>query len=76
MKVKAKWAIKVNGEWRKAGDVFEVSSIDDIGNAVDVLQKEPKPVQVKLEEIPEEKPEVKAEPKSQRAARTRKRTNE
>ena len=72
MKVKAKWAVKVNGEWRKAGDVFEVDSTAGLLGAVEVLNEEPKPVQVKMEEIPEEKPEAEAKPKT--AARTRKKT--
>lgn len=73
MKVKAKWAVKVNGEWRKAGDVFEVDSTAGLLGAVEVLKDEPKPVQVKQEEVPEAKPEAKAEA-TPKAARTRKKT--
>lgn len=73
MKVKAKWAVKVNGEWHRAGDVFEVDSTAGLLGAVEVLKKEPKPAQAKAEEIPEEKPEATAEA-TPKTARTRKKT--
>ena len=84
MKVKAKWAIKVNGEWHRTGDVFDVDSTAGLLGAVEVLKDEPKPVRKKAEEIPAEEPEpvsepepvkeAKAEPKPKTAARTRKKT--
>ena len=86
MKVKAKWAIKVNGVWRKSGEVFEVDSTAGLLGAVEVLKDEPKSAKKKAEEIPavkadpepvsepETKPEVKTEPKPKTAARTRKKT--
>ena len=88
MKVKAKWAIKVNGEWHRTGDVFDVDSTAGLLGAVEVLKDDPKPVKKKAEaeEIPvkekavelnaEPKPEVEAEPKPKTAARTRKKTND
>ena len=72
MKVKAKWAVKVNGEWHRAGDVFEVDSTAGLLGAVEVLKKEQKPAQAKVEEIPEDKPEAKAETTPKAAAKTRK----
>ena len=88
MKVKAKWAVKANGAWRKAGEVFEVDSTAGLLGAVEVLKDEPKPLKKKTEEVPaaktetkpEEKPvpkpeqEAKAEQKPKTAARTRKKT--
>lgn len=79
MKVKAKWAIKVNGEWHRTGDVFDVDSTAGLLGAVEVLKEEPKPVRVKEEEAPVEKQEAEPEPAAEaepkpRTARTRKKT--
>lgn len=79
MKVKAKWAVKVNGEWHRAGDVFEVDSTAGLLGAVEVLKKEPKPVQVKTEEVHVEKQDTEPEPEAKaettpKTARTRKKT--
>lgn len=90
MKVKAKWAIKVNGVWRKTGEEFEVDSTAGLLGAVEVLdrgsgrakaQEKETPI-VKAEPEPaakaepkeEPEPEAKAEPKPKTAARTRKKT--
>lgn len=77
MKVKANWAVKVNGEWHRTGDVFEVDSTAGLLGAVEVLKEEPKPARAEAEPAekaePEPEPEVKAEPKP-KAARTRKKT--
>lgn len=80
MKVKAKWAIKVNGVWRKTGDVFDVDSTAGLLGAVEVLKEEPKPAKTKAEKVPdvkeepEQKPEAKDEPKPKTETRTRKKT--
>ena len=86
MKVKAKWAIKVNGEWHRTGDVFDVDSTAGLLGAVEILKDDPKPAKKKAEaeEAPvkeeavepnaEPKPEAEAEPKPKTAARTRKKT--
>lgn len=80
MKVKAKWAVKVNGVWRKAGDVFEVDSTAGLMGAVEVLKAEVKPAKVKAEaaspEVSEPEPEATAEPKPKTAARTRRKSND
>lgn len=79
MKVKARWAIKADGVWHKAGDVFQTENADALKGAVEVLSDELKPVQVKAEEIMESvdslEPtvEVKASPEV-RTTRTRKKT--
>lgn len=65
MKVEAKWAVKVNGVWRKPGEVFEVESIADLPEACEVVLEE---------HTAEPEPEPEAEPKPRTAARTRKRT--
>ena len=79
MKVKAKWAVKVNGEWHRAGDVFEVDSTAGLLGAVEVLKKEPKPERVKEKEAPVEKQEAEPEHEAKaettpKTARTRKKT--
>lgn len=86
MKVKAKWAVKVNGVWHRAGDVFRVDSTEGFAEAVEVLKDDPKPVKKKqgeppaAEEAPAQEtvpePEAKAEPKPRTATRTRKKTIE
>lgn len=84
MKVKAKWAIKVNGRWHNATDVFEVESLEGLEGLVEVIEA---PKQVRMEVIPEvKKPEAEAarpaeaeakeDPKPKTAARTRKKTAE
>ena len=77
MKVKAKWSIKVDGVWHRAGEVFDVKSTDGLLNAVDVLEAEPKPAQVTTdeaasEEAPKAKPEAEERPKT----RTRKKVTQ
>ena len=78
MKVKAKWAVKVNGVWRKAGDEFEVDTTAGLLGSVDVIEKESKPARAKVvpveEAEPATEPEAVAEPKPKTAARTRKKT--
>lgn len=80
MKVKAKWAVKVNGVWHKPGDEFEVDSTAGLLGSVEVLKEEPKPVKAKKEETdpvaaePEAKAEPEAELKPKTATRTRKKT--
>ena len=67
MKVKAKWAIKVDGAWHMAGDVFET---EDTGllSAVDVLEVNQKPVKAPSEDETTAEPEAEEKPKT----RTRK----
>ena len=67
MKVKAKWAVKVNGKWHNATETFEVESLDGLEDAVEVIEgaKEPETAETEAE------PEVQAEPKPKAAARTR-----
>jgi len=79
MKVKAKWAIKADGAWRKTGEVFETEDAATLGNAVEILTENPAPEQVRMDDVKAETPEApeaKAEPKPRTAARTRKRTIE
>lgn len=78
MKVKAKWAIKVNGKWHNATEVFDVESLDGLENAVEVVGE---PKQVRMEEVVPEKPEApadepEAEPKPRAATRTRRKTSD
>ena len=78
MKVKAKWAIKVNGKWHNATEVFDVDSLDGLENAVEVIEE---PKQVRMEEAVPEKPEVpadepEAEPKPRAATRTRRKISD
>ena len=77
MKVKAKWAVKVNGEWYKAGDVFEVDSTAGLLGAVEVLKTEAKHVPEKKENVPakeepKQEPKASDEPTPRTATRTRK----
>lgn len=84
MKVKAKWAVKVNGVWRKAGDEFEVDTTAGLLGSVEVIEKESKPARAKAAPVeepevvaepePAAEPEAVAEPKPKTAARTRKKT--
>ena len=79
MKVKAKWAIKAGGVWRKTGEVFQTEDAAALGNAVEILTEKPVPEQVRMDDVKAETPEapeVKADPKSRTAARTRKKTIE
>lgn len=78
MKVKAKWAVKVNGVWRKAGDEFEVDTTAGLLGSVEVIEKGSRPVRAKAVPVEETEaaaePEAVAEPKPKTAARTRKKT--
>ena len=79
MKVKAKWAIKVDGVWRRTGEVFQTEDAAVLGNAVEILTEKPAPEQVRMDDVKAEAPEapeVKADPKPRTAARTRKKTIE
>ena len=74
MKVKAKWAIKVDGKWRKTGEVFQTEDAAVLGNAVEILTENPVPEQVRMDDVKAETPEAseaKAEAKPRAAARTR-----
>jgi hypothetical protein len=74
MKVKAKWAIKVDGKWRKTGEVFQTEDVAALGNAVEILTENPVPEQVRMDDVKAETPEApeaKAEAKPRAAARTR-----
>lgn len=85
MKVKAKWAIKVDGAWHRGGEVFETDSIAGLKDCVEVIEG-PRTMQVRMEEAgkagTEAKAEAKAEPaeagaeaeKPVRGTRTRKKT--
>ena len=81
MKVKAKWAIKVSGQWRKPGEIFDVDSIAGLKGSVEVVPEEKKPEKAPANEIPENIPETESaekkaseEPKPRTATRTRKKT--
>ena len=80
MKVKAKWAVKVDGKWQKAGDEFEVESTDGFAEAVEVLHEEPGKLTADADKInlKEAEPvqEAEAEPKPRAAARTRRKVTE
>ena len=76
MKVKAKWAIKVNDKWHMAGDVFETDSTEGFRESVEVLLEVKKPADVKTEKAEAEKAEPEAEPKPRTATRTRRKTIE
>lgn len=76
MKVKAKFAVKVDGKWRKTGEVFNVKSTDGLLEAVEVLEaaKKEEPEEVLAQEA-ESAEEAKAEPEFRSATRNRKKTS-
>lgn len=76
MKVKAKFAVKVDGKWRKTGEVFNVKSTDGLLEAVEVLEeaKKEEPEEVPAQEA-EPAEEAKAEPEFRSATRNRKKAS-
>ena len=61
MKVKAKHWLNVDGEWYRAGDIFEVESVDGFAESVEVIAepetvKKPKQEPVKEPETAETAP--------------------
>lgn len=81
MKVKAKWAVKVSGQWRKPGEIFDVDSIAGLKGSVEVIPEEKKPEKAPADEVPAAMPETESaerkaaeKPKPRTATRTRKKT--
>lgn len=80
MKVKAKWAIKVNGKWHNATETFDVDSVDGIRDAVEIIEEEkPAPVRKEVKaETPETEaaPEATEEPRPKAVSRSRRKISE
>ena len=76
MKVKAKFAVKVDGKWMKTGEVFNVKSTDGLLEAIEVLEaaKNEEPKEVPAQEA-EPAEEAKAEPEFRSATRSRKKAS-
>lgn len=69
MKVRAKHWINVNGDWHKAGEIFEVESVAGI-NGIEVIACEPEAV---APVAPEAEEPAKEKPKEERATTRRSR---